>query len=123
MKESNVQLTLQAGVPVDFSRFNKKIANNERSLATKQEFAELTQHSGIAINDTKLRELDGGERKYHRLGGKVTTIKEEFKQQDSKVNSIFVFTVFYIIVIAKKKREILRVIMVLPDVPDVREPI
>ena len=82
----------------------------------------LAQHSGIAVNDTKLRELEGQKRrKYHRLGGKVTTIKEEFKQQDSKLY-LCIYCFFYISH-NKEEVEILRVIMVLPDVPDVREPI
>ena len=45
------------------------MVNNENFLAHKQKFAELAQHSGIAVNDTKLSELEG-RRKYHRLGGK-----------------------------------------------------
>ena len=36
-----------------------------------------------------------------RLGGKVTTIKGEFKQQDSKL-CLCIYCLFYIIVITKK---------------------
>jgi len=43
-----------------------------------------------------------GRRKYHRLGGKVTTIKGEFKQQDCKL-CLCIYCLFYIIVITKKK--------------------
>jgi hypothetical protein len=64
-----------------------------------------------------LREGEG--RRYHRLGGKVTTIKGEFEQQDDKLY-LCIYCLFYIMVMTKKMYEILRVIVVLLDV---REPI
>lgn len=78
----------------------------------------MAQHSGIVVNDTKLRELEG-RRKYHRLVRKVKTTKGEFKQLDGKLY-LRIYCHFYIIVMTKKMYEILRVIMALPDV---REPI
>jgi len=59
--------------------------------------------------------------------GSITGLVEKLQQlkesSNSKtVNSIFVFTVFYISH-NKEEVEILRVIMVLPDVLNVREPI
>ena len=44
-----------------------------------------------------LENLNGGRKKYHRLGGKVTKIKGEFKQQDSKYY-LCIHCLFYIMV-------------------------
>lgn len=63
-------------------------------LPITRSLLKLAQHLGIAVNDTKLRELEGEKEVSHRLGGKVTTIKGEFKQQDCKHS---VFTVFFIL--------------------------
>jgi len=53
-------------------------------LPITRSLLKLAQHLGIAVNDTKLRELEGGRRKYQRLGGKATTIKGEFKEQRAR---------------------------------------
>jgi len=60
-----------------------------------------------------------GEGSITGLMEKVTTIKGEFKQQDCKLY-LCIYCLFYTIVITKKMYEILRVLVVLPDV---REPI
>ena len=57
------------------------------------------------------------------ITGLVEKLQQLKKSSNSKtVNSTFVFTIFYISR-NKEEVEILRVIIVLPDVPDVREPI
>lgn len=71
-------------------------------LPITRSLLKLAQHLGIAVNDTKLRELEGEKEVSHRLGGKVTTIKGEFKQQDCKL-CLCIYCLFYIIVITKKK--------------------
>ena len=78
----------------------------------------MAQNSGIDVNDTKLSELEG-RRKYYGLVKKLTAIKGEFKQQDCKLY-LCIYSLFYFMVMTKKKYEILRVLVVLPDV---REPI
>ena len=60
-----------------------------------------------------------GEGSITGLVEKVTTIKGEFKQQDCKLY-LCIYSLSYFMVMTKKKYEILRVLVVLPDV---REPI
>jgi hypothetical protein len=55
----------------------------------------LPQHLGIAVNDTKLRELEGGEGSITGLVEKLQQLKES--SNSKTVNSVFVFTVFFIL--------------------------
>jgi hypothetical protein len=54
-------------------------------LPIRRSLLKLALHSGIAVNDTKLSELDWGEGSMTGLVEKVTTTKREFNQQDGKL--------------------------------------